>query len=205
MGHCATAAIVAVAILSPMGSTAFAAPIDPPRLEIGPQITQAYLPVSPVGSVQYQLSIGALGSIRLRRWIAIDSSLGITPTIPIEGTSFAGGRLTEGFLGARLGFRFRRVEIYGKIRPGFASFGKAILHAGSSGSTLQFETGRLTEPALDLGGIVMIRISRRFAVRYDVGDIFIHYRERSIDLNQPPVPGQFVNSLQLGAAFVFCF
>jgi hypothetical protein len=105
----------------------------------------------------------------------------------------------------RLGFRLRRVEIYGKIRPGFVSFGKAILHVESSNSALPFETGRLTEPALDLGGIIMIRISRRFAVRYDVGDILIHYRERSIDLNQSPVPGQFANSLQLGAAFVFCF
>lgn len=201
----ATAVLIALAVLSPTGPTAFAAPIDPPRLEIGPQITEAYLPVNPVGSVQYQLAIGGLGAIRIRSWLAIDSSLVITPTIPIEGTSFAGGRLTEGFLGARLGFRTKRVEIYGKIRPGFVSFGKAILHVESSNSALQFETGRLTEPALDLGGIVMLRISKRLAVRYDVGDTLIHYRERTIDLNQPALPGQFVNSLQLGAAFVFCF
>ena len=157
----------------------------PPRLEIGPQITQTYLPVNPVGSVQYQLPIGGLGAIRIRSWLAMDSSLGITPTIPIEGTSFAGGRLTEGFLGARLGFRFRRVEIYGKIKPaGVVSFGKAILHVESNNSALQFETGRLTEPALDLGGIVMLRISKRLAVRYDVGDTLTARDDQSENQNR---------------------
>ena len=205
MRHRTTAAVIALAILSPMRSIAFAAPIDPPRLEIGPQTTQTYLPINPVGNVQYQPSIGGTGSITLRSWIALDSSVGITPTIPITGSSFSGGRLTEGLLGTRIGFRIGRVEIYGKVRPGFASFGKAILHAESSGSSLQFEFGRLTEPALDLGGIVMVRISRRLAVRYDVGDTLIHYRERTIEPNQPPSAGVFANSLQLGAAFVFCF
>jgi hypothetical protein len=200
-----SASIVVLTILLPMASTAFAAPIESPRLEIGPQITQTYLPVNPVGSVQYQLSVGGVGSIRLRNWIAMDSGFGITPTTPIEATTLAGGRLTEGFLGTQFGHRVGRVEIYGKIRPGIASFGEAILHAGSGSSSLQFEMGRLTEPALDLGGIVMIRISKRLAVRYDAGDTLIHYRRRFIELNKPPFPSLFANSFKVGAAFLFSF
>jgi hypothetical protein len=63
----ASAAVISLAILSPMALSVLAAPIDAPRVEIGPQITQTYLPVSPVGSVQYQPSVGGVASIRLGR------------------------------------------------------------------------------------------------------------------------------------------
>src|SRR5207237_394923 len=54
------------------------------------------------------------------------------------------------------------------------SFGNVILQV-TPPPAFSFQLGRLTEPALDAGGIVMITISRRFAVRYDVGDTLIFY------------------------------
>lgn len=204
MRHMRTAATATLLILAPLGVFALAEQPDTPRLELGPQVTQIYLPVNPVGSVQYQPGFGAVASVKLSRIFGVDSGFSITPTIPLTGTSFAGGRLTQGLIGARVGFAFRHLEIYGKIRPGFASFGDAILHAVST-PNLQFQVGRLTEPALDVGAIVVLRISHRLGVRYEIGDTMIHYQSRTIDASQPPVAGRLVNNLQLGGALVFGF
>jgi hypothetical protein len=204
-GTVAAAAAVALGILFSLGSAATAQQPEQLRLEIGPQLTQAYLPVKPVGSVQYQPGFGVLGSVNLRRGVGLDAGFSVTPTVPITATTMAGSRLTEVFLGTRLGFGFGRIEIYGKARPGLSSFGGAILHVVSNAPNLQFEMGRLTEPALDVGGIVEVRISRRLAARYDAGDTLIRYGRRSIDVAQPPASSKVVSTLQLGAAFVFRF
>jgi hypothetical protein len=184
---------------------AFAQHPDAPRLEIGPQLTQIYFPLRPVGSVQYQLGYGLVFSGNLLRRFGADAGFCVTPTAPISGTTFAGGRLTEAFFGARVGiFRARHFEFYGKVRPGFVHFNDVILHA-TSDPTLQFQTGSLTEPALDVGGIAMLRVSKRIGIRYEIGDTIIHYGGRIIDPSQPAVPPRLVNALQLGVALVVGF
>ena len=135
------------------------------RFEFGPQLTQIYFPVNPVGSVQYQPGFGAFGSLGLFKAFKLDSSFSLTPTVPITGTSFVGGRLTAVFLGVRAGLSKGRIDVDAKVRPGLASFGSVVLRI-SPPPNPQFFVGRLTEPSLDIGGVVEVRISRRFAVRY---------------------------------------
>jgi hypothetical protein len=143
---------------------AIAQKTDRPIFEIGPQITQTYLPVDPVGSVDYQPALGAVGSINIRRSFGIDSSISITPHAPVVATGNAGGRMTQFFIGGRAGISKGRLRIYGKLRPGFVSFGSAILKV-SPPPVFQFFSGRLTEPALDVGGIAQFAIWKHFAAR----------------------------------------
>ncbi len=146
-----------------------------PRIEVGPQVTQLYVPARTVGSVTYQPAVGAICSVKIKgNLVGFDSSFSFTPKTPNESTAFAGGRLTQAFFGIRVGISKGRLHLYAKVRPGFASFGNVILQV-TPPPAFSFQLGRLTEPALDAGGIVMITISRRFAVRYDVGDTLIFY------------------------------
>jgi hypothetical protein len=174
------------------------------RVEFGPELTQIYFPVNPVGSVQYQPGFGAFGSLRLYKTLRVDSSFSFTPIAPVTGTSDVGGRLTQAFLGVRAGLSKGRIAIDAKVRPGLASFGQVILTI-TPPPKLQFFVGRLTEPSLDIGGIVEVGITRRFAVRYEMGDTMIFYGARRLFTNRPPVSGELVNTLQFGTGFVFRF
>lgn len=157
---------------------AFAQRQDEYPLEVGPELTQIYLPVHPSAPVQYRPGVGFTMSARLHKAIAADLGFSITPTIPLASTSFAGGRLTHALAGVRGGLPLGRFEVCAKARPGIVSFGSAILHASPTPSGVEFQMGRLTEPAIDLGGVVMVHASRRLAFRYDAGDMLVVYRSR---------------------------
>jgi hypothetical protein len=175
-----------------------------PLLEAGPELTQMYLPVNPVGTVQYQPGVGFTMSARLHRALAADLGFSVTPTVPLSGTSFAGGRLTQTLVGVRGGLYIRRIEVCAKVRPGIVSFGDAILHSFSTPSGVQLQTGRLTEPAIDVGGVVIVHASRRLGFRYEAGDTLIDYRPRFISASESHA-GHMVNTLAFGLAFVVDF
>lgn len=107
-------------------------------------------------------------------------------------------------MGVRAGLWKGRIELDAKARPGLASFGSVILRI-TPPPNLQFFVGRLTEPSLDIGGIVEVRISRRFAVRYEMGDTMIFYGTRKLFTNRPPVSSELANTLQFGTGFAFRF
>ena len=90
-----------------------------------------------------------------------------------------------------------------RVRPGFASFGNVIQEVNLQ--TSQFRFGRLTEPALDYGGIVQVYLSKRFALRYEAGDTLIDYRSRNLFTGFPPVPGKTTHNFEFGIGFIFRF
>jgi hypothetical protein len=176
-----------------------------PRIDVGPQVTQLYVPASTVGSVTYQPAVGVTCSVKIKgNFVGFDSALSFTPKPPNESTTFAGGRLTQAFFGIRVGISKGRVHLYAKFRPGFASFGSVILNI-TPPPAFRFQFGRLTEPALDAGGIVIVTISRRFAVRYDMGDTLIFYEGKVLSPGQPQTPSRTTNNLQFATSFLFRF
>lgn len=177
---------------------------DTSRFEVGPLLTQMYVPSRTVGSVTYQPAFGGIFSIAITRYVEFDSSISFTPKAPNESTAFAGGRMTQGFLGVRAGFRRGRVGLYAKARPGFASFGSIILKI-TPPPAFSFQLGRLTPPSLDVGGLVIITISRRLAVRYDLGDTLIFYGGKVLSPGSTPIPSRTTNNLQFAAGFLFRF
>lgn len=110
-------------------------------------------------------------------------------------TNFTGGRLTEGLFGLKAGIRRNKFGIFGKIRPGFMSSGRAEIAHFPTGNgpdrqnPFGFEDMRATQFALDLGGVFELYPSRRTILRFDVGDTivrypgipFIHFPEGSIN------------------------
>lgn len=175
-----------------------------PRFEIGPQITQVYVPAKTVGSVTYQPAFGGIFSIAITKNFAFDSAISFTPKAPNESTDLAGGRMTQGFFGVRVGLSKGKLDLCAKVRPGVVSFGNVILTV-TPPPALTFQLGRLTEPGLDVGGIVSVAIARRFAVRYDVGDMLIFYRARVVFSGRPPISSRTTNNFQFAAGFLFRF
>ncbi len=198
------ARVALLAAVAVSGLEAFAQRQDEYLLEVGPELTQIYLPTHPIGTVQYQPGVGFTMSARLHKAFAADLGFSITPTIPLTSTTFAGGRLTQALAGARWGLSLGRFEVCGKARPGVVSFGSTILHASSTPSGVQIQMGRLTEPAIDLGGIVIIHAGRRVAFRYEAGDTLIDYRPRRIGTTELQA-SRVVSTFAFGMAAVFKF
>jgi hypothetical protein len=174
------------------------------RFELGPQVTQVYLETDVIGSVSYQPAFGGIFSAAIKRNLAFDSALSLTPKVPDVRTVFAGGRMTQAFFGIRLGFWKGRVGLFAKARLGLASFG-SVIRAFTPPPSFSFQFGRLTEPSVDVGGVVIVAISRRLAVRYDVGDTLIFYPGSVFSAGQSSTPSQTTNNFQFASSFLFRF
>lgn len=200
--RCICSALALIALTCVPAATAQSARTA--TIEAGPEISEIYLPIDPVGSVDYQAAVGAVFAINVRRYIGIDTSISITPTAPGTATSLAGGRMTQFSAGIRAGTSRGRFRIYAKLRPGFVSFGSVITGVGPA-PTFQFFRGRLTEPSLDVGGIAQVDLSRRFSLRYEAGDTIIRYGSRTVRLGLPPTPPEITHNFQFGIGFMFLF
>jgi hypothetical protein len=109
------------------------------------------------------------------------------------------GRITEGLFGVKAGKRFKKWGIFGKARPGFASFSRGGFEVAPVGlippgaqvncfgpaPTIQpcfrINFVRRTVPVVDLGGVIEFYPSKRFVVRFDGGDTIIRYTRRTFN------------------------
>jgi len=95
---------------------------------------------------------------------------------------FSGGRAIEGLFGPKIGLRTENVGIFAKVRPGVISFSntvQGIIVNPNVPFSFSIQTGRLTEPALDLGTVIEFYPARHWAWRTDIGDTMIFYRSSS--------------------------
>jgi hypothetical protein len=96
------------------------------------------------------------------------------------------GNLAQAFFGVKAGKRFRRFGIFGKARPGFASFsaGTFLITVPNQPPGIfpvfNFDSSRATNFAFDLGGVVEVYHSRRIFTRFDAGDTIIRYGQQTI-------------------------
>ena len=82
------------------------------------------------------------------------------------------GRGIEGLFGLKAGIRRERFGFFGKARPGFISQGNQLRQVIVGSSTV-VRSGRLTEPALDLGGVFEYYPAQHWVLRSDFGDTLI--------------------------------
>ena len=118
----------------------------------------------------------------------------------------SGGRAIEGLFGPKIGYRTDTVGIFAKARPGFITFSntlRGIAFNPAVPSAFTIETGRLTEPALDLGTVIEIYPSRHWAWRTDIGDTMIFYRSTSFF--GATLPGITKNNFQFSTGFQYRF
>lgn len=100
------------------------------------------------------------------------------------------GRIVEGLFGVKGGFWFQRLGVFGKVRPGFVTFTKGRLVGSTSSSppAIDFRSEKtLTNFALDLGGGLEFRVSRRVILRVEAGDLTIRYRMQEASASLGPL------------------
>ena len=103
-----------------------------------------------------------------------------TDFFPKDLSSFAngraGGRMIQVQAGPKIGKRFEKFGVFGKVQPGAVSFSKTIkwnFVPSPLNPTLQIE--RRTFFSLDVGGVLEFYPTPRIVTRFDGGDTIIYY------------------------------
>ena len=129
----------------------------------------------------------------------------------------AGGRAFQVQAGAKIGRRFEKFGLFGKIRPGAMSFSETFIFEDFGPPPIffpfEFQIGRTTYFSLDAGGVLEIYPSPRVVVRFDAGDTMIRYGGHKLPFLLPlplprPVPVapyQFVHHFQFSSGVGFRF
>jgi hypothetical protein len=139
-----------------------------------------------------------------------------TDFFPADLQSFAnrraGGRLLQIQAGTKVGRRFQKFGLFGKVRPGAISFSKTIKfdHFDANDLFNTFHVERRTYFSLDLGGVVEFYPSPRIVARFDGGDTIIRYGNTQVpftSLRMPSIqiPSRTTHQLQFSAGVGFRF
>ena len=148
---------------------------QPPRFELGVSATGIHL------SDNNNFGVGARAVFNLNSFFSLESE-GNFFLNNASPKLFSGGRAVEGLFGPKIGLRTENVGIFAKVRPGVISFSntvQGIIINPTVPFSFSVQTGRLTEPALDLGTVVEFYPARHWAWRTDIGDTMIFYRGSS--------------------------
>jgi hypothetical protein len=132
------------------------------RWEIGTQYTAITLPVLTAactghGCRQYNSGAGFNFNFNLTRGFGFDSTVNL---LPAQGGSKA---MTVGLFGIKWGERWQHVGLFGKVRPGFIYYEKAMSGRGV------YTAESLSRFAADFGGIVEVYPSRKSTIRFGCG------------------------------------
>jgi hypothetical protein len=104
--------------------------------------------------------------------VALDGELNFFPKDDFDSS----GRKLQGLLGAKAGFRSDNFGIFGKARPGFVHFKRAL--DCPLGDPRRCGQSSVTSFAFDLGGVIELYPSSRTILRFDLGDTIILNKRR---------------------------
>jgi hypothetical protein len=149
-------------------STFMLAQDSPGRFELGGSLTA-------VRNFNFpsELGVGLESDLNLGRHFAVDAALDWLPSNGPEGNTVIG------LFGAKAGVRKQHFGYFAKVRPGFVTidtvFREENLVDSPSSNVVRF--ARLTQGALDLGGVVEYYPAQHWALRWDLGDMLIFQNE----------------------------
>ena len=89
------------------------------------------------------------------------------------------GRVTQGFFGAKIGRRFDKFGIFGKVRPGFVQYSRGKQSLSGTTQNLQFSQSSETNFATDIGGVLEFYPTKRITTRFDAGDTIVRFGRRN--------------------------
>ncbi|MGZ8845544.1 MAG: hypothetical protein ACXW3C_03685 [Pyrinomonadaceae bacterium] len=148
------------------------------------------------GSGITELGVGGRFTYNLNSHVALEAAGYYFP----NNCNFCGrnsGRVSEGLFGVKIGKRFNKWGIFGKVRPGVLSFSKGqfdIVSLTSSTVPLSFVTveKRLNTFAIDVGGVLEFYPTKRIITRMDFGVTGNHYGSRTTNFPVlDPVTGTY--------------
>lgn len=141
------------------------------------------------------------------------NKIAVIPNVPARFIDEYGGRKLQTVFGLKTGLRKKRIGVFGKIRPGLIRLERFEYISEQSPLTVCFPLGCLPSYTisrtkstnffdLDVGGVFEYYLTRRTALRFDIGDTIIRYsKQEPRDLN----PGFTRHNLQISAGFGFRF
>lgn len=147
-----------------------------PRWDLGVQFTGISLPMDREGCSHCRAFTPGFGftfSYRPIRFVYLDNEFNLFPA----GASRGGAQ--QGLFGIKAGGYVHNLGLFATIRPGFVHYDKTLV----PGSSTDYES--TTRFALDVGGIIEYNLSRRSAVRLNLGATFIQYATARIDPYRP--------------------
>jgi hypothetical protein len=182
-----------------------------PRWEIGGHYTLLNIAADRTGCAGCRVKNSGLGlnfGFNFRPWIGLDSEINFFPDPGSGATNQEGGRMTQGLFGVKLGVARKRWSLFGKVRPGFVSNGRAIVGVSPTPAPFTFTFGRLTHFTTDFGGIVAYHISRRVSLRTDLGDTIVRHGAQtttSITGSTLTVPTFYAHNFQWSTGVIIRF
>lgn len=129
-----------------------------------------------------------------------------------------GGRKVQGLFGVKAGKRFEHVGVYAKLRPGFVNFSRGDFTRRPNVICVPtdiaacFDSEGTTNFALDAGGVLELRTSRKTFFRLDAGDTMIRLGRRLAPIRADnnvvfivEAEGETTHNFQGGVGFGFRF
>jgi hypothetical protein len=184
------------------------------RLEFGPQFTTFIVErESSLDGVRTEPGIGGFASYNFFPFFDADAAVNFFPRGTKSSGVHDGGDIFQGLFGIKGGIRRDRVGIFGKVRPGFNSYSRAITGVSqiSAGPPPLFKNlfDRSTNFVLDLGGVVELYPTRHTTLRFDLGDTHIYFATKSFVSSTGSVisipGGQRRHSIELSIGYAWRF
>ncbi len=175
------------------------------KIEIGVQSTSLTLFHPDFAFDDTQAGIGGRVTYNFNRSIAAEAEINFFPEKQIILT--ADGNAIQAQFGVKVGKRFEKFGVFGKIRPGFLSVGRV----GSfiPGTNFQVKIERHAFFTIDTGGVLEFYPSRRTVVRFEAGDTVVRHPARfgQTSILNPNVelirPAKFNHNFQFTAGVSF--
>jgi hypothetical protein len=177
-------------LLSPLPTRAQSA--DVPKYEVGADFSSFTL-----SSGKTEPGLGGRFTYNINKHVALEAAGYFFPRTCEFCSSDDAGRIAEGLFGVKAGKRFQKWGIFGKARPGLVSFSKGAFNLVPTGGGGPFpfrvELNRLTNFALDVGGVLEFYPSHRIVTRFDFGDTMVRFGQRTtgFQLITDPITGVF--------------
>jgi hypothetical protein len=136
---------------------------------------------------------GGYASYKLYRVFYLDGDLLYYPRSTNSSGPHDGGEILQGLFGVKGGIRRNHFGFFGKVRPGFNSYSKALagVTLTQTANSVTYSYERATSFAIDLGGIIEFYPAERSTLRLEVGDTHVFFGTRNVNDNgtSVPVPG----------------
>jgi hypothetical protein len=172
------------------------------KIEIGVQSTSLTIVQPDFPSFgDAQTGIGGRVTYNFNQSIAAEAEINFFPQKQLILN--ADGSAIQGQFGVKLGKRFEKFGIFGKVRPGFLSVDRVIPFIPFPGTQVgpipDFTIRRRTFFTTDIGGVLELYPSRRSVVRFEAGDTAIRHPPRFGQLRS----AKFTHNFQFTAGVAF--
>ena len=180
------------------------------KIELGVQSTSLTLFHPDFSFDDTQAGVGARVTYNFNRSIAAEADVNFFPQKQFILT--ADGSAIQAQFGVKIGKRFEKFGVFGKVRPGFLSVNRVgSLVPGPAGprGLLNFTIERRAFFTLDAGGVLELYPSKRTVVRFEAGDTVIRHPARfgTVSILDPTVvevrSAKFNHNFQFTAGIAF--